>query len=95
MLNMGGKQKQRTLLSQYHAKMQYLHDTTRVSCDVNPPRIPTVWVERAGRRLISNHLIHIFRVNLPQLITFHPPICPGPLIALMNRYPRLSEFPNP
>ena len=27
MLNIGGEQKQRTLLSQYHAEMQYLHDT--------------------------------------------------------------------
>ena len=51
MLNMGGEQNQRTLLSQYHAEMQYLHGTTRVSCDVNPPRIPIVWVERACRRL--------------------------------------------
>ena len=51
MRNMGGEQKQRTLLSQYHAEMQYLHSTTSVLCDVNPPRIPTVWVERVGRRL--------------------------------------------
>ena len=53
MLNMEGEQKQRTLLSPYHAEMQYLHGTTRVLCDVNPPRIPTVWVEGAGRRLYS------------------------------------------